>query len=51
MVGGNGIVGLYWKTPNVYAEVCFEGDGTFWYYVEDTEGNEAGEDVIYLNSK
>ncbi|WP_414526447.1 hypothetical protein [Nodularia chucula] len=47
MVSGTGIVGLFWEKKNIYAEICFEGDGTFWYYGND--GNfEIGEDSVSL---
>jgi len=48
MVAGSGVVGLYWDEKGIYAEIGFEGDGTFWYYAEDNEGNEAGADRVRL---
>jgi hypothetical protein len=41
-----GTVGHYWESQGIYAEIGFEGDGTFWCYGEDNEGNEAGEDRL-----
>ncbi|MBP0018953.1 MAG: hypothetical protein J7647_15570 [Cyanobacteria bacterium SBLK] len=47
MIGGSGTVGLYWEKDDIYAEVCFEGDSTFWYY--GTDGKfEIGEESITL---
>ncbi len=46
MIAGSGVIGLYWDEKGIYAEIGFEGDGTFWCYAEDAEGNEAGEDSI-----
>jgi hypothetical protein len=47
MLGGSGVVGLYWEKNDIYAEICFEGDGSFWYYA--TDGNtEVGEDYVFL---
>jgi hypothetical protein len=51
MVAGSGTVGLYWESQGIYAEIGFEGDGTFWCYGEDNEGNEAGEDRLDLGSQ
>ncbi|OQX23139.1 MAG: hypothetical protein BWK80_27555 [Desulfobacteraceae bacterium IS3] len=48
-LGNSGTVGFYWEKENFYAEVCFEGDETFWYYAKDTD-NEFGEDVVSLNT-
>ncbi len=48
MVAGSGFVGLYWDKKDIYAEIGFEGDGTFWCYGEDNEGNETGEDRLRL---
>ncbi|WP_204103249.1 MULTISPECIES: hypothetical protein [Spirulina sp. CCY15215] len=47
MLGGSGTVGLYWEKDGLYAEICFEGDGTFWYYGTDND-NEIGVDSIEL---
>ncbi|TAE59187.1 MAG: hypothetical protein EAZ87_10510 [Nostocales cyanobacterium] len=47
MVSGTGIVGLFWENDNVYAEVCFEGDGTFWYYGTDSD-LEIGEESVSI---
>ncbi|MEA5512975.1 hypothetical protein [Nodularia sp. UHCC 0506] len=50
MVSGTGIVGLFWGKNNIYAEICFEGDGTFWYYGND--GNfEIGEESVSLKEE
>ncbi len=50
MVSGTGIVGLYWEKNMVYAEICFEGDGTFWYY--GTKDNlEIGEESVSLDKE
>lgn len=51
MLAGSGVVGLYWDDKGIYAEIGFEGDGTFWCYAEDSEGNETGEDVIDLGEE
>jgi len=48
-LGNSGTVGFYWEQENLYAEVCFEGDETFWYYAKDTD-KELGEDVVSLNT-
>jgi hypothetical protein len=47
MVSGTGIVGLFWEKDNIYAEVCFEGDGTFWYYGTDSD-LEIGEESVSI---
>jgi len=49
MLGGEGVVGLYWDKQNTYADVCFEGNGTFWYYARDEKGNEIGADDISVS--
>jgi len=49
MLGNSGTLGFYWEKENFYAEVCFEGDETFWYYAKDAD-NEIGEDVVFLNT-
>ncbi|MBD2281158.1 hypothetical protein [Aphanizomenon flos-aquae] len=50
MVSGTGIVGLFWEKDNIYIEICFEGDGTFWYYGKD--GNlEIGEESVSLKQE
>ncbi|RKZ39495.1 MAG: hypothetical protein DRR16_20240 [Candidatus Parabeggiatoa sp. nov. 3] len=46
MIASSGVIGLYWDDKGIYAEIGFEGDGTFWCYAEDAEGHEAGEDSI-----
>ena len=51
MIAGSGTVGLYWDSQGIYAEIGFEGDGTFWCYGEDNQGNEAGEDRVDLGDK
>lgn len=48
-LGNSGTVGFYWEKENFYAEICFEGDKTFWYYAEDGR-NEIGEDIVYLDT-
>jgi hypothetical protein len=47
MLSGTGIVGLFWEKDNIYAEVCFEGDGTFWYYGTDSD-LEIGEESVSI---
>ncbi len=50
MASGTGVVGLFWEKDSIYIEICFEGDGTFWYYGKD--GNlEIGEESVSLNKK
>lgn len=50
MVSGTGIVGLFWEKDSIYIEICFEGDGTFWYYGKD--GNsEIGEESVSLKKE
>ena len=50
MVNGTGIVGLFWEKDSIYIEICFEGDGTFWYYGKD--GNlEIGEESVSLKKE
>ncbi len=49
-LGNSGILGFYWEKKGLYAEICFEGNETFWYYAEDGI-NEIGEDVVSLNTK
>jgi hypothetical protein len=51
MLGGSGVVGLYWDKQDIYADVCFAGDGTFWYYAKDAKGNKVGEDEVHLNNQ
>ena len=48
-LGNSGIVGIYWEKDNLYAEICFEGDETFWYYAEDGS-KEIGEDEVSLDT-
>ncbi len=48
-LGNSGTLGFYWERENLYAEICFEGDETFWYYAED-DSNEIGEDSVFLNT-
>ncbi|WP_207678755.1 hypothetical protein [Desulfonema magnum] len=49
-LGNSGTVGFYWEKGNSYAEICFEGDETFWYYAKDSS-NEIGEDIVSLNTE
>ncbi len=49
MLGNLGTVGYYWEKENLYAEICFDGDQTFWYYAKDKD-IERGEDDVSLNS-
>jgi hypothetical protein len=51
MIAGSGAIGLYWDNKGIYAEIGFEGDGTFWCYAEDAFGNEAGEDSIQVGDE
>lgn len=48
-LGNSGTVGFYWEKENLYTEICFEGDETFWYYAAD-DNNEIGEDSVFLNT-
>ena len=50
MVSGTGIVGLFWEKDSIYIEICFEGDGTFWYYGKDSN-LEIGEESVSLNKE
>lgn len=49
MLGNSGTIGLYWEKESAYAEICFEGDETFWYYAKDGV-KEIGEDIVLLNT-
>jgi hypothetical protein len=51
MLAGSGVIGLYWDNKEIYAEIGFEGDGTFWCYAEAAFGNEAGKDSIPVGNE
>jgi hypothetical protein len=48
MIAGSGAIGLYWDEKGIYAEIGFEGDGTFWCYAENAQRDEAGQDSILI---
>jgi len=50
MLASDGIIGLYWDNKNNYIDICFFGDGTFWYYARDDKNHEIGADNISLKT-
>lgn len=46
MLSGNGNIGLYWKTDDLYLDIEFEGDGTFSYYAEKAGVEPLFDDMI-----
>lgn len=50
MLSGNGVVGLYWKTENLYLDIEFEGDGTYSYYAEKSGDSARYDDKISITS-
>ena len=49
MLGSSGTVGLYWEKEDLYIEICFDGDETFWYYARN-DNTELSEDDVSLNT-
>lgn len=49
MLGNLGTIGYYWDKGNLYAEICFDGDQTFWYYAK-IDNIEIGDEDVSLNA-
>lgn len=49
MIGGSGVIGLYWEGNGCYASIDFDGSG-FYCYIADSEYEEAGEDKVPVES-
>jgi hypothetical protein len=49
MIGGSGVIGLYWEGNGCYASIDFDGSG-FYCYIADSEYEEAGEDKVAVEN-
>jgi len=45
MIGGSGVIGLYWESNGCYASIDFDGSGHYCY-IADRPGDEWGEDRV-----
>jgi hypothetical protein len=45
MIGGSGVIGLYWEGNGCYASIDFDGSGHYCY-ISDRPGDEWGEDRV-----
>lgn len=43
MIGGDGLVGLFWEKGDVYISIDFHGDGSYTF-IADTATSQSGED-------
>lgn len=49
MIGGSGVIGLYWEGNGCYASIDFDGSG-FYCYIADSEDEGAGEDKVSVET-
>jgi hypothetical protein len=49
MVGGSGVIGLYWEGNGFYASIDFDGTG-FYCYIADSPNEEGGDDAVPVRS-
>ncbi len=50
MLSGNGNIGLYWKTDELYLDIELEGDGTYSYYAEEVGSDPQFGDLVSITA-
>ncbi len=50
MIGGSGVIGLYWEGNGCYASIDFDGSG-YYCYIADSADEESGQDAVPVDSQ
>lgn len=49
MIGGSGVIGLYWEGNGCYASIDFDGSG-YYCYIADSLDEESGQDAVPVDA-
>jgi len=49
MIGGSGLIGLYWEGNGCYASIDFDGSG-YYCYIADSSDEESGQDAVPVDA-